>query len=160
MADRVTNIVVAGLGGQGVLTAADILAEAALRAGYDVKKSEIHGMSQRGGSVSSDIRFGPKVWSPMISRGEADFLVLLRLEELATVQPLLRPGAPVFGPEEALADRLEGGYLLNTALLGRLSARLEIAEAHWMEALRAGIKSEYLDENLEAFALGRGFGLG
>ena len=54
------NVVIAGLGGQGVLTASDILAEAALLAGFDVKKADVHGMSQRGGSVASDVRFGPR----------------------------------------------------------------------------------------------------
>ena len=58
MPAQLTNVVVAGLGGQGVLKASDILADAAMRAGFDVKKSEINGMSQRGGSVSSDVRFG------------------------------------------------------------------------------------------------------
>ena len=81
-------------------------------------------------------------------------------EELPTVQHLLRSDARVIGPEAALAGRLESGYLLNTALLGRLSAALEIAEEHWLAALRAGIKPEYLDENLEAFALGRGYAVG
>jgi indolepyruvate ferredoxin oxidoreductase beta subunit len=66
MSNRVTNIVLGGLGGQGVLTASDILADAAFRAGFDVKKSELHGMSQRGGSVSSDVRYGPRVLSPMV----------------------------------------------------------------------------------------------
>ena len=65
----VTNVVLAGLGGQGVIKASDILADAALRAGFDVKKAEIHGMSQRGGSVTSDVRFGRKVLSPMVPRG-------------------------------------------------------------------------------------------
>ena len=63
-AARVTNVIVAGLGGQGVIKASDILADAAFRAGYDVKKAEIHGMSQRGGSVTCDVRFGPQVLSP------------------------------------------------------------------------------------------------
>ena len=61
---KVTNVVVAGLGGQGVLKASDIVADAAFRAGLDVKKSELHGMSQRGGSVSSDVRFGGEVLQP------------------------------------------------------------------------------------------------
>ena len=73
MSQRVTNVILAGLGGQGVIKASDILADAAVRAGYDVKKAEVHGMSQRGGSVTSDVRFGPRVLSPMIPRGEADF---------------------------------------------------------------------------------------
>src|SRR4051812_49313904 len=70
--NTVTNIVVAGLRGQGVLRGTDILAEVALRAGYDVKKSEIKGMSQRGGSVTGDVRFGTQVFSPMVPTGEAD----------------------------------------------------------------------------------------
>src|ERR1035441_1870884 len=74
---KVTNIVVAGLGGQGVLKGTDILADVALRAGYDVKKSEIKGMSQRGGSVTGDVRFGHHVFSPMVPAGEADFLLVL-----------------------------------------------------------------------------------
>ena len=64
--NKVTNIVLAGLGGQGVLKGTDILADVALRAGYDVKKSEIKGMSQRGGSVTGDVRFGDAVFSPMV----------------------------------------------------------------------------------------------
>ena len=75
--NKVTNIVVAGLGGQGVLTATDIVADVAVSAGLDVKKSELHGMSQRGGSVSSDVRFGKQVFSPMVPEGEADYLVVI-----------------------------------------------------------------------------------
>ena len=72
---KVTNVMFAGIGGQGIIRASDMLTEAAFRMGCDVKKSELHGMSQRGGSVSSDVRFGKKVFSPMIPRGEADFLI-------------------------------------------------------------------------------------
>ena len=66
MNNNVQNIKIAGLGGMGVLSASWVLAEAVFRSGFDVKKAEVHGMSQRGGSVASDIRFGPKVLSPMI----------------------------------------------------------------------------------------------
>lgn len=81
----VVNIVIAGLGGQGVLKASDIVAEAAFRAGYDVKKAEVHGMSQRGGSVASDVRYGTRVFSPMVTRGEADFLVVLAADRLTII---------------------------------------------------------------------------
>ena len=87
-----TNIVIAGLGGQGVLKASDILADAAFRAGLDVKKSEIHGMSQRGGSVASDVRFGREVFSPMVPPGEADFLVVLAPTRSSNRRPLLQAG--------------------------------------------------------------------
>ena len=70
-----TNVLVCGVGGQGVLLFSDLLSEIALMVGLDVKKSEVHGMAQRGGSVTSHIRFGPKVYSPLIEEGTADFLV-------------------------------------------------------------------------------------
>ena len=73
MSGKVMNIVIAGLGGQGVLTCSDIVADVAFHAGLDVKKSELHGMSQRGGSVSSDVRFGPQVFSPMVPAGRSRF---------------------------------------------------------------------------------------
>lgn len=74
-AQGITNILVAGIGGQGVMTAADILAESALLLGMDVKKTEVAGMAQRGGVVTSHVRFGPRVHSPSIASGEADLLV-------------------------------------------------------------------------------------
>ena len=88
---KATNIVVAGLGGQGVLKGTDILADVALRAGYDVKKSEIKGMSQRGGSVTGDVRFGKHVFSPMVSAGEADFLLVLEPTQVEPHRYMLRP---------------------------------------------------------------------
>ena len=76
MADTVTNILVAGVGGQGVILASDLMADTFLAAGYDVKKSEVHGMAQRGGAVSSHVRYGKKVYSPIIKMGEADYLFM------------------------------------------------------------------------------------
>jgi indolepyruvate ferredoxin oxidoreductase beta subunit len=73
--NSVTNILVVGIGGQGVMTATEILAEAAIALGHDVKKTEVAGMAQRGGVVSSHLRFGPKVLSPQIMPGTADLLV-------------------------------------------------------------------------------------
>ncbi|MCX8031125.1 MAG: indolepyruvate oxidoreductase subunit beta [Thermodesulfovibrionales bacterium] len=75
MADDVVNVLFAGVGGQGVVLASAIMAEAAFRSGYDVKDSELHGMAQRGGSVISHIRFGKKVNSPLIPLGKADFFI-------------------------------------------------------------------------------------
>jgi indolepyruvate ferredoxin oxidoreductase beta subunit len=76
MANTVTNILVAGVGGQGVILASDLMADTFLTAGYDVKKSEVHGMAQRGGAVSSHVRYGEKVFSPIIKMGEADYLFM------------------------------------------------------------------------------------
>lgn len=75
MKTDVTNIMVCGIGGQGVMTAADILATTALDLGYDVKKTEVAGMAQRGGVVTSHVRFGEKVFSPSIAPGEADLIL-------------------------------------------------------------------------------------
>lgn len=84
--ERATNVLVVGVGGQGVLLASEVLAEVALLSGLDVKKSEVHGMAQRGGSVVSHVRFGTKVYSPLIAKGEADYL--LSFEKLETLRYL------------------------------------------------------------------------
>ena len=72
---NVFNILISGVGGQGVLLTSKVIAEAALLSGLDVKQSEVHGMAQRGGSVLSQVRFGDQVYSPIISEGEADLLI-------------------------------------------------------------------------------------
>ncbi|GMR11798.1 MAG: indolepyruvate oxidoreductase subunit beta [Anaerolineae bacterium] len=77
------NILFAGVGGQGVLLAAEITALAAVHSGYDVKQTEVHGVSQRGGSVETHVRFGEKVWSPIVTPGKTDVIVgLEKLEAL------------------------------------------------------------------------------
>ena len=84
-----TNILVAGVGGQGVILASDIMCEVFMEAGYDVKKSEVHGMAMRGGIVTSHFRFGKKVYSPLIKEGEADILFAFeQLEGLRWVNHL------------------------------------------------------------------------
>jgi len=75
MTDNVTNILVAGIGGQGIMTAAEVIAETAMALGFDVKKTEVAGMAQRGGVVTSHVRFGERVLSPAIPAGDADILL-------------------------------------------------------------------------------------
>ncbi len=82
--NSVTNVLIVGVGGQGVILASEILAEAALKIGLDVKKSEVHGMAQRGGAVSSHVRFGSEVHSPLIGVGDAD--VILAFEALEALR--------------------------------------------------------------------------
>lgn len=82
--NRVYNVLIVGVGGQGIILASDVLGRVAARHGYDVKKNEIHGMAQRGGSVSSHVRFGKQVSSPIIKMGEAD--VLLSFEQIETLR--------------------------------------------------------------------------
>lgn len=86
-----TNILVVGIGGQGVMTATEILAEAAIALGHDAKKTEVAGMAQRGGVVSSHLRFGQKVLSPQISPGSADLLLGFEAAEAMRWRHMLRP---------------------------------------------------------------------
>jgi indolepyruvate ferredoxin oxidoreductase beta subunit len=152
---RTVNVIVAGLGGQGVIKASDILADVAFRAGLDVKKAEVHGMSQRGGSVTSDVRFGAHVESPMIPPGEADFLVVLAPSEVEVTRPLLARSGLLFPPDFLDEQALPNRRSLNVALLGALSAHLELPEALWLEAIHAALPERLHPLNDRAFALGR-----
>jgi indolepyruvate ferredoxin oxidoreductase, beta subunit len=90
-----SDFLLAGVGGQGTLLASDVLVEVGSRAGYEAKKSEIHGMAQRGGSVTSHVRWGEKVYSPFIGQGEADyFLAFEKLEAMRQVEAV-RPGGVI-----------------------------------------------------------------
>ena len=93
--DRLFNVSLVGVGGQGILLTSDILALAAMHAGLDVKKSEIHGMSQRGGSVISQVRFGARVHSPIIPDGQSDVLVSFERTEALRYAHLAKPGAKI-----------------------------------------------------------------
>ena len=95
---RDINFLLVGVGGQGTLLASNVVAEAGVRAGFDVKKAEVHGMAQRGGSVSSHTRWGDRISSPLIARGEVDFLVAFeRLEALRYVAMLRPSGTALIG---------------------------------------------------------------
>ena len=152
---KVINIVIAGLGGQGVLKASDIVAEVAFRAGMDVKKSEIHGMSQRGGSVTSDVRFGEKVHSPMVPEGEADYLVVLSPDQVEPNRWRLREGGTLIAPDAIPEGALRDKRSLNVALLGCLSVSLPFPESAWQEALRENLTEKLHATNLQALAIGR-----
>jgi indolepyruvate ferredoxin oxidoreductase, beta subunit len=155
MSSPVVNVVIAGLGGQGVLTASDILAEAAFAAGLDVKKADVHGMAQRGGSVRSDVRFGPEVFSPMVPAGEADFLLVLAEDQMEQHRDVLRPGGTVILPTAVSADKLPNRRSINVALLGALSRQLDIAPAAWQQAICDNLKPALHQDNLQAFEIGR-----
>ena len=87
------NVMIVGVGGQGSLLASKLLGRLLLTKGYDIKVSEVHGMSQRGGSVVTYVRFGEKVYSPVIDLGQADFIVSFELLEAARWTAYLKPGA-------------------------------------------------------------------
>ena len=153
---KVINVVLAGLGGQGVVKASDILADVAFRAGLDVKKSEIHGMSQRGGSVATDVRFGPQVHSPMITPGEADCLVVVAPDQVDVNRGVLKAGGVLIEP--ATLESAPGKIMaksINIALLGVLSLQLDFPLTLWEEAIKANLAEKHHKLNLDAFAQGR-----
>lgn len=99
MAD-VKSILLAGVGGQGIVRAGDIVSMALMAAGFDVKKSEVHGMAQRGGCVTSHVRYGQKVYSPIAKKGDIDFL--LSFEKMETLRYLdyMRPNGTIIINDE------------------------------------------------------------
>ena len=103
MSGRITNILLVGVGGQGILLASEILSETCMLAGFDVKKSEIHGMSQRGGSVVSHVRYGKEVYSPIVPEGEGDILFGFELMESYRSLPLLKTGGTVVANDLCIA---------------------------------------------------------
>lgn len=99
---RTTNILMAGVGGQGTILASELLSHVLMDSGYEVKKSEVHGMSQRGGRVVSHVRFGKKVYSPLIVKGEVDYLVGFELAETLRSLKWLGPEAKVLADRKAI----------------------------------------------------------
>ncbi len=163
----ITDIVIAGLGGQGVIRAANILAETAFLANCDVKQSEIHGMSQRGGSVTSDVRFGEKVLSPMVPTGEANFLMVLHPTQVDNNRYHLREGGVFINIADLLKGRMELSALdedastpvtqrnCNIALLGMLSVHLPFLDETWEAAIRDNLPPKVHQENIDVFYWGK-----
>ena len=106
----VKNILLVGVGGQGTILASKVLSEGLTQAGYDVKMSEIHGMSQRGGNVSTQIRFGKKVYSPIVGKGEADLIVAFeKMEALRWIEYLKQDGKMVINDFEIPSVPIQQG---------------------------------------------------
>ena len=159
MKNNVCNVVFGGVGGQGILTASEICALAALNDGYHVKKSEIHGMAQRGGSVESHVRFGSKVYSPLVTPGHADFLVCFHYEEIDRLKPFLKKdGINLAGYLDKAKDFIPDVRFLNVFLVGVLSGHLKIKEDSWINALKKVFPEKYIKQNLQVFNDGRSAG--
>lgn len=108
--NKVTNIFLSGVGGQGTILASNILAEVFLNAGYDVKKAEVHGMAQRGGDVTTHFRFGKKVYSPLIKYGDVDFLLSFELLEALRYINWMKPdGKIIINRQEILPPSVSLG---------------------------------------------------
>jgi indolepyruvate ferredoxin oxidoreductase beta subunit len=157
-----TNILFCGVGGQGVLKASEICGTAALLQGCHVKKSEVHGMAQRGGSVESHVRIGSQeetIYSPLIIPQEADYLVCFHPDEANRLKGYLRTGGTSFLPYLQSFERANlDSRFLNTYCLGILSAFLALDIENWMTALGT-IFRRAQEENQAVFRRGYELGL-
>lgn len=188
------DIVFTGVGGQGIVVISDIYCEAALLDGFDVAKAEIHGMAQRGGSITAYARIGNHVQSPLIERGKSDMILGFEILETARSLPMLKKNGTVimnmkYMPPAtvlqrlakpvkedelidmirkralhiyeldglALANSLGNNMVMNTVLLGALSAIPEnlVKKESLEAAILDRIKEKYIEVNLQAFQLGR-----
>ena len=140
--DKITNIIFAGVGGQGILLASDTVCDVALLEGYDTKKSEVHGMAQRGGSVVSQVRFGRKVFSPLIPLEEADFIVSFeKLEALRYLEYLKPDGIVIVNNHKIVPQTVQMGeaeYPKEIEDLCSAKAKLVISEKLTELAVKLG----------------------
>ncbi len=158
------NVIFAGVGGQGVILASKILMEAAKNAGYDVKESEVHGMAQRGGSVDCHVRFGDKVYSPLIEKGTADIVVALEvLEAMRKLEFLKTDGmlivnreqidpAPVQAGLEKYPDDLEAWlkeHVKNFVIVDTAPALKEAGSKRALNIVMLGVISNFLEFTTE-----------
>jgi len=127
MENNVTSICITGVGGQGIILASNIISKLALESGMDVKKSEIHGMSQRGGSVISEVRFGNKVYSPIVPDGSADIILSFeKMETLRYMGKLKKNGLIIVNEQEIYpAPVLEGKEKYPDDIMERLKSGTE-----------------------------------
>ena len=149
--NKLTNVLFAGIGGQGIIKASDMLTIAAFRMGFDVKKSELHGMSQRGGSVSSDVRFGKKVYSPMIPEGEADYLIAVSEDQIEVCEKMANANTVIIKPTD-FPEEIASSRMLNIAMLGKLNKYLKFPRTLWEDLIRESFKGEVAEANIKAFA--------
>jgi indolepyruvate ferredoxin oxidoreductase beta subunit len=160
------NVFLAGVGGQGILLASEVLCEAFLLSGHDVKKSEVHGMAQRGGAVTTHLRYGKKVHSPLIEPGKADLLVAFEKMEALRFAHYLKPGgAALVNAQEILPpsvtmgkepyparieDRLKG-FTPNLFVVDALAAALSLHEVRAVNIVMVGAASRFLPLAEEAY---------
>ncbi len=107
---RTKSAILVGVGGQGAILTARVLVNGLMKAGYDIKMSEVHGMSQRGGSVSTQVHWGEKVWSPVIGEGAADLMVAFEKMEAVRYAPFLKPeGTAIINAFELASSTIAAG---------------------------------------------------
>jgi len=155
MDKKTTNVLLCGIGGQGVILASEILAEAAFIEGWDVKKSEIRGLSQLGGGVDSSVRWGHKVYSPIIPTGNIDFLVALMVDEIANHAPKLNTNTCIVKGTEKEYEKLPHIKCANIYMLGKLSYYIDFKNENWQRAIAEQFKPHLIEINLNAFFMGK-----
>ena len=171
------DIIIVGVGGQGILLTSKILGYLALKMGDDVKVSEVHGMSQRGGSVITHVRIGENVASPLVTPGEADLVISFEWLEALRAEFYLKPEGAVIAntrrmlpmpvimgkaeyPERQITGRpvyaLDAQKIaVNIVLLGVMSLLTDWPAEAFEEAIAANVKPATLETNLKAFRAGR-----
>ena len=135
-----TSIMIVGVGGQGTLLASRILGNAVISEGYDVKVSEVHGMSQRGGSVVTYVKYGDKVFSPIIDRGEADMILAFEKLEAARALPYLKEGGTVILNDREIAPMpvITGAAEYPDGLVADIAAKAKVIA---IDALSLSLKA-------------------
>jgi indolepyruvate ferredoxin oxidoreductase beta subunit len=159
---RSGNILLVGVGGQGTILASKVLSEGLARAGYDVKMSEIHGMSQRGGSVSTHVKFGCVVHSPVIDEGEADILVSFEKVEAVRWLSYLKPGGMLVVNDYEIhpLSVLTGTAKYPDGIVGRLEEAVPSMRAFDAGRIAADLGSVKAQNIVLLGALVKGMGLG
>lgn len=160
------NIFLAGVGGQGILLASEVLCDAFLRGGFDVKKSEVHGMAQRGGAVTTHLRYGPKVFSPLIEPGTADLLLAFEKMEALRFLHYLKPGGVVLANSQEIfppsvstgraryPEKVEERLLAATPsvhMVDALASALSLREVRAVNIVMVGAASRFLPLPEEAY---------
>ena len=122
------NIMIVGVGGQGTLLASRILGNTVINEGYDVKVSEVHGMSQRGGSVVTYVKFGDKVSSPIIDRGEADIILAFEMLEAYRAMPYLKKGGKIIVNSQEIDPMpvITGAAKYPESILDKMSKKVDV----------------------------------
>ncbi len=179
------DIVIVGVGGQGILLTSKILGALALEKGYDIKMSEVHGMSQRGGSVITHVRLGTEICAPLVSMGQADFVLAFEHLEALRAQDFLKeegvliqntqqidPMPVIMGVKkyptdkpnkksvlafDALQKARESGNqkAVNIVMLGALSKYMDFSKEDFVNAIQACVPAKFLATNIKAFELGQ-----
>ena len=157
--NKTTNIMICGVGGQGSLLASRILGNTFISQGYDVKVSEVHGMSQRGGSVVTYVKYGERVDSPVICKGEADFLISFELCEAEypenIEEKIKERGIKLMSADAlTLAEECGTSKAANVVLIGMFAKHSDIPKEEYIKAIEMSVPKKFLELNLEAFEKG------